>query len=83
MFYDVEFHRYTPIDSISFHLKPVFLFHSISTLTDWKCEDLSGKDLFSFCHPGDVASLKKAHTDCKWNKMHKYITIKVVEYVDP
>lgn len=35
----------------------------ISSLTDWKTEDISGKDLYCFCHPGDLLLMRKVHMD--------------------
>ncbi|WAR19371.1 TRH-like protein [Mya arenaria] len=35
----------------------------ISTLTDWKSDELSGRDVYTLCHPGDIQLLRKAHDD--------------------
>lgn len=43
--------------------KIVYCENVISSLTDWKSEDLSGKDFYCFCHPGDLLLLRKVHTD--------------------
>lgn len=35
----------------------------ISTVTDWKCEDVIGRDLYEFSHPADAHLVKKLHKD--------------------
>ena len=44
----------------------MFISHfRISTMTDWKSDDITGKDLYTFCHPGDLLVMKKVHVDRK------------------
>jgi len=38
----------------------------ISSLTDWRSEDVSGRDIYTLCHPGDIGLLKKIHKDRKF-----------------
>lgn len=43
--------------------KVIYCENMISTLTDWKSDDISGNDLYTFCHPGDLLMMKKVHVD--------------------
>ncbi|XP_052769984.1 protein trachealess-like isoform X2 [Mya arenaria] len=43
--------------------KVIYCENVISTLTDWKSDELSGRDVYTLCHPGDIQLLRKAHDD--------------------
>ncbi|KAL4237566.1 Neuronal PAS domain-containing protein 3 [Mactra antiquata] len=53
----------TFIMRLTANFKVIYCENIICTLTDWKCEDIIGKDLYEFCHPGDVHLMKKIHKD--------------------
>ncbi|XP_045165657.2 protein trachealess-like isoform X2 [Mercenaria mercenaria] len=53
----------TFIMRLTAQFKVIYCENVISTLTDWKCEDVIGKDLYEFCHPADAHHLKKLHKD--------------------
>ncbi|XP_060553061.1 protein trachealess-like isoform X2 [Ruditapes philippinarum] len=53
----------TFIMRLTAQFKVIYCENVISTLTDWKCDDVIGKDLYEFCHPADAHHLKKLHKD--------------------
>lgn len=53
----------TFIMRLTAQFKVIYCENVISTLTDWKCEDVIGKELYEFCHPADVHHMKKLHKD--------------------
>ncbi|XP_052269328.1 neuronal PAS domain-containing protein 3-like isoform X1 [Dreissena polymorpha] len=53
----------TFIMRLASNLKIIYCENVINEMTDWKTDDICGKDLFSLCHPGDIPRVVKVHTD--------------------
>lgn len=53
----------TFIMRLTAQFKVIYCENVISSLTDWKCDDLMGRELYDFCHPADAHHMRKLHKD--------------------